>query len=204
MQSLIFKDFFHKGNQKTAYNLPERTNKPDRPYDACRLHGSLTLNKVAGNFHITAGKSLHFSGGHIHITSFFDEKPMNFTHRINRFSFGDTTSGIVHPLEGDEKIFTNSKYLPCLSFSFFPSFFLSPALPVFLYFLDLNSVHVAKNVLQFLLGSISAQYFIEVVPTDIETFMSQINTYQYSVKENIRPIGKFLCIEFFSSFYLFY
>lgn len=38
-------------------------------------------------------------------------------------------------------------------------------------------------------GGISAQYFIEVVPTDIQTFMSQINTYQYSVKENIRPIG---------------
>lgn len=114
LQSLIFKDIFHKGNQKTAYNLPERTNKPDRPYDACRLHGSLTLNKVAGNFHITAGKSLHFSGGHIHISSFFDERPMNFSHRINRFSFGDTTSGIVHPLEGDEKILTESKSLPLL------------------------------------------------------------------------------------------
>lgn len=37
----------------------------------------------------------------------------------------------------------------------------------------------------------SAQYFIEVVPTDVQTFMSQINTFQYSVKENIRPIGMF-------------
>jgi len=24
--------------------------------DGCRFHGSLTVNKVAGNFHITAGK----------------------------------------------------------------------------------------------------------------------------------------------------
>lgn len=106
---MIFKDILHKGNHQTAYNLPERTNKPNKPFDACRVHGSLTLNKVAGNFHITGGRSIQFSSGHIHISSFFDETPLNFTHRINRFSFGDATSGIVHPLEGDEKILTDSK-----------------------------------------------------------------------------------------------
>ena len=30
--------------------------KQDKPYDACRVHGSFEVNKVAGNFHITAGK----------------------------------------------------------------------------------------------------------------------------------------------------
>ena len=29
---------------------------PDTPTDGCRFHGSLEVNKVAGNFHITAGK----------------------------------------------------------------------------------------------------------------------------------------------------
>lgn len=38
-------------------------------------------------------------------------------------------------------------------------------------------------------GTTMAQYFIEVVPTDIYTFMSHIKTYQYSVKENTRPIS---------------
>ena len=33
-----------------------RRSTPEEPHDACRVHGSLTLNKVAGNFHITAGK----------------------------------------------------------------------------------------------------------------------------------------------------
>lgn len=101
---------------------------------------------MAGNFHITGGKSLHFPQGHVHISALFDETTHNFTHRINRFSFGDATAGIVHPLEGDEKILHES--------------------------------------------SMMAQYFIEVVPTDIETFMSHIKTFQYSVKENIRPIGE--------------
>lgn len=99
----------HKGSRQTAYNLPERSNKPNKPFDACRIHGSLTLNKVAGNFHITGGKSIQFASGHIHISNLFDSVPLNFSHRINRFSFGDATSGIVHPLEGDEKIFTESK-----------------------------------------------------------------------------------------------
>lgn len=108
-QRLIFKDILHRGSHQTAYNLPERTIKPTRPYDACRVHGSLTLNKVAGNFHITAGKSIQFASGHIHISNLFDDAPMNFSHRINRFSFGDANSGIVHPLEGDEKILEESE-----------------------------------------------------------------------------------------------
>ena len=33
-----------------------RNEKEDNPYDACRVHGSFEVNKVAGNFHITAGK----------------------------------------------------------------------------------------------------------------------------------------------------
>lgn len=105
----------HRGGHKTAYNLPERTRKPDKPFDACRVHGSLTLNKVAGNFHITAGKSIHFASGHLHISNMFDQVPMNFSHRIHRFSFGDATSGIVHPLEGDEKILNESKKSNCKS-----------------------------------------------------------------------------------------
>lgn len=145
LQDLIFKDILHKGNRQTAYNLPERSIKPNRPFDACRVHGSLTLNKVAGNFHITGGKSIQFASGHIHISNLFDETPLNFSHRINRFSFGDATSGIVHPLEGDEKVFKDSAMM--------------------------------------------GQYFIEVVPTDISAFLSELKTYQYSVKENIRPIS---------------
>lgn len=40
-----------------------------------------------------------------------------------------------------------------------------------------------------------AQYFIEVVPTDVESFMSNVKTFQYSVKENIRPIGELAALK---------
>jgi len=32
------------------------------------------------------------------------------------------------------------------------------------------------------------QYFVDVVPTEVNTFMSRLNTYQYSVKDHERPI----------------
>lgn len=124
--------------------LPARRHIPNRPHDACRIYGSLILNKVAGNFHITAGKSLNLPRGHIHISAFMSDRDYNFSHRIDRFSFGDSSPGIVHPLEGDE------------------------------YIIDSNMILY--------------QYFIEIVPTKVKTFLTSVDTYQYSVKELSRPI----------------
>ena len=86
-----------------------RRQQPSEPYDACRIHGTMSLNKVEGNFHITAGKSVPLLRGHAHLSGFMDEKEYNFTHRIDKFSFGKSHAGIVHPLEGDEKIAEKSK-----------------------------------------------------------------------------------------------
>ncbi|KAK9308350.1 hypothetical protein QLX08_001764 [Tetragonisca angustula] len=134
-----------KSNQVTLYSeMPKRTRQPSYPPNACRIHGSLNVNKVAGNFHVTAGKSLSFPMGHIHILTFMTDKDYNFTHRINKFSFGGPSPGIIHPLEGDEKIADNNMIL--------------------------------------------YQYFVEVVPTDIQTLLSTSRTYQYSVKDHQRPI----------------
>lgn len=97
-----------KSNQVTLHSeMPKRSHKPSYPSNACRVHGSFNVNKVAGNFHITAGKCLTLSRGHVHISPFMRAEDYNFTHRINRFSFGGPSPGIVHPLEGDEKIATD-------------------------------------------------------------------------------------------------
>ncbi|XP_075213136.1 endoplasmic reticulum-Golgi intermediate compartment protein 2 isoform X2 [Lycorma delicatula] len=141
-------DLLWKSGQTRFYgDLPKRNVEPMSPPDACRLHGSLILNKVAGNFHITAGKSLSLPRGHIHISAFMWDTEYNFTHRINRFSFGDPSPGIIHPLEGDEKI-TN------------------------------------ENMVLY-------QYFVEVVPTDVQTFLHHTSTYQYSVKDHLRLIDHY-------------
>ena len=85
-----------------------RTHKPSYPPDACRIYGTLSINKVAGNFHVTAGKSLTFPKGHVHFSGLIPHKEYNFTRRINQFSFGTPSPGIIHPLEGDEKVKTQS------------------------------------------------------------------------------------------------
>lgn len=140
------KDLLWRSSFSTYYgDLPARSEFPDRPYDACRIYGNLVLNKVAGNFHITAGKSISLPRGHIHISAFISDRDYNFTHRINQFSFGEPSPGIVHPLEGDELILQN--------------------------------------------GMTVVNYFIEVVPTTVKTFLNSISTYQYSVKELTRPIN---------------
>lgn len=89
--------------------MPKRRVNPNKQFDACRIYGSLILNKVAGNFHITAGRSIDLPRGHIHFSAFMSDTDYNFTHRINRLSFGDPSPGIVHPLEGDEYITYNRK-----------------------------------------------------------------------------------------------
>lgn len=144
--NVIFKDIVTQIDTEHSYSLPERRGVMNKPHDACRIYGELSLNKVAGNFHITGGKSIHLPQGHIHLASIFDFGGHNFSHRINRLSFGRQTRGIVHPLEGDEVIVTDS--------------------------------------------SVSIQYYIDVVQTDIYSFMSHQKTFQYSVKENTRPIGE--------------
>lgn len=134
-----------RSGQATLFgDMPKRSVTPSTPSDACRIFGSLILNKVAGNFHITAGHSLALPRGHIHISAFMSESDYNFTHRINRFSFGDPSPGIVHPLEGDEKI-------------------------------------TDRNTMLY-------QYFVDIVPTEVNTFLSRLSTYQYSVKDHDRPI----------------
>lgn len=81
------------------------------PPDACRITGELELNKVAGNFHITAGKSLSVPGGHIHLQQLFPIFAANFSHRIDKFFFGDPGPGIIHPLDSSIKITNNGNYV---------------------------------------------------------------------------------------------
>jgi len=132
------------GYSKLYADLPARQLVPDSEHDACRVHGSLNLNKVAGNFHVTAGKVLPIMGAHAHMTGFMEPRDYNFSHRIEKLSFGANHAGIVQPLEGDEKL------------------------------TDINLVNF--------------QYFIEVVPTEVSALTGRQTTYQYSVKEMVRPI----------------
>jgi len=137
-----------KENRKSMVNrdMPKREGpEPDYPYDACRVHGTVNLNKVAGNFHIIAGKSIPvIPRGHAHLSMMMDKSDHNFTHRIDHISFGDNVEGILYPLDGSE-ITTEYNY------------------------------H-------------TFQYFMQVVPTLVRTYRTNMDTYQFAVTEKNRQI----------------
>ena len=67
----------------------------------CNLSGYMTLNRVAGNFHIAMGEGVEQDGRHIH--SFVPEDAPNFnaSHTIHELSFGP---GNDSPLNGITKV----------------------------------------------------------------------------------------------------
>ena len=66
---------------------------------------SLTPRKVAGNFHFTTGESVYvIGGGHAHNSGIAPADKINFTHRIERLTFGDELPGISYPLDSTEQI----------------------------------------------------------------------------------------------------
>ncbi|XP_066933502.1 endoplasmic reticulum-Golgi intermediate compartment protein 2-like [Clytia hemisphaerica] len=86
--------------------IPEIDKKEfaDREPDACRIYGNVEVNKVAGNFHVTAGKSIPHPRGHAHLSSLVSELNYNFSHRIDLLSFGDPHPGLINPMDGDLQI----------------------------------------------------------------------------------------------------
>ncbi|KAI0134507.1 endoplasmic reticulum vesicle transporter-domain-containing protein [Xylariales sp. AK1849] len=64
------------------------------PGDSCRIYGSLDLNKVQGDFHITArGHGYAEFGEHL------DHNSFNFSHIVNELSFGPFYPSLVNPLD---------------------------------------------------------------------------------------------------------
>ncbi|MBN3306004.1 ERGI2 protein, partial [Amia calva] len=100
LQDVIFKTVL-KG-APTA--LPPREDVATQPPNACRIHGHLYVNKVAGNFHITVGKAIPHPRGHAHLAALVSHETYNFSHRIDHLSFGEEIPGIINPLDGTEKI----------------------------------------------------------------------------------------------------
>ncbi|KAI9323541.1 endoplasmic reticulum vesicle transporter-domain-containing protein [Dichotomocladium elegans] len=100
----------HREDQQKAINpkyLQEVINAASgKEYDegiaaemgACRILGSIYSSKIAANLHIT-------SKGHgYHSTVHTDHSVLNFTHRIDEFSFGKLYPNSVNPLDNSVEI----------------------------------------------------------------------------------------------------
>lgn len=69
--------------------------------EGCRISGDITINKVAGNIHISPGHSYQKNGAHIHdLMPFAGQKPFDMSHTIHRLAFGQEYPGMKNPLDG--------------------------------------------------------------------------------------------------------
>lgn len=71
--------------------------------EGCQVYGYLLVNKVAGNFHFSPGKSFQAGGAHVHDYALFKQAFFNMTHTVHALSFGQQFPGIVNPLDGVTK-----------------------------------------------------------------------------------------------------
>ena len=72
-------------------------------HEGCRVYGFVTVNKVAGNFHIAPGESSQGGFQHIHSTSMVPDD-VNVTHTIHSLAFGAAFPGQVNALDGHTEV----------------------------------------------------------------------------------------------------
>ena len=73
------------------------------PGEGCRVSGSMKVNKVAGNFHMTLGDSIVRDGAHIHQFVPSEAPGFNVSHTIHSLSFGNRyPSMAANPLDNGE------------------------------------------------------------------------------------------------------
>ncbi|KAI9224497.1 endoplasmic reticulum-golgi intermediate compartment protein 3 [Blastocladiella britannica] len=80
--------------QCIAEGYAEKLKQQDR--EGCLLYGHLSVNKVAGNFHLAPGRSFEQAGGDL--MSLLGRQ-FDFTHHIHQLTFGPVAKGISNPLD---------------------------------------------------------------------------------------------------------
>lgn len=83
-------------------NMPDLINTVGR--EGCRIHGLLTVNKVAGSFHIAPGFSYSENHVHIHDIRSLTSTKFNLSHSIKLLSFGATYPGQINPLDNVNRV----------------------------------------------------------------------------------------------------
>lgn len=84
--------------------MPQAGTSEGAELDSCRLHGAFEVKKLAGNFHITTGRSIPHPQGHAHLNMYVPREAVNYSHRIDHLSFGPPIKGVLNPLDAAYQI----------------------------------------------------------------------------------------------------
>ena len=95
---------FLEGTRDIVMPRANKGSENSAEMTACRLHGSFKVKKMAGNFHITTGRSIPHPQGHAHLNVYVPKEAINYSHRIDHLAFGPPIQGILNPLDSAYKI----------------------------------------------------------------------------------------------------
>lgn len=93
---------FRRAKAAKKFSKTKKMHHPNSP--ACRLYGSMKVNKVQGDFHIT-GKNFAYAD---YDRSMLTRDGLNFSHVIDEFSFGEYYPKLENPLDGVAAIIDTS------------------------------------------------------------------------------------------------
>ena len=92
-------------NATQCLHDPTNPHAVYKPGEGCRITGSITVNKVAGNIHISQGTSVIQDGRHIHQFNPAEAPNFNISHTIHGLSFGESFPGMnPNPLVAGQSI----------------------------------------------------------------------------------------------------
>lgn len=94
--------------EKIAQCVAERwlENIEEQKNEGCKIYGTLQVAKISGNFHFAPGKSFQKDHMHMHDMLALRQEEYNVSHVIRRLSFGADYPGIVNPLDGTSKSYS--------------------------------------------------------------------------------------------------
>mmetsp|Transcript_7812 Transcript_7812/g.14539 ORF Transcript_7812/g.14539 Transcript_7812/m.14539 type:complete len:411 (-) Transcript_7812:112-1344(-) len=88
-------------------------------HEGCRLTGYLNVTRVAGNFHLSPGRTRDIQSVHVYDLGAFSDGKFNISHSIHTLSFGEAFPGSQNPLDGINKIFDQTSKVKIGMFQYF-------------------------------------------------------------------------------------
>ena len=110
-ESRSLKDFPVIENLHSLVLPNAATEDPNIKKNSCRIYGAMKVKRVASNFHITVGRSIAHPQGHAHLNIMVPREAINFSHRIDHFSFGPPVHGAINPLDSTLKLTHDKNYM---------------------------------------------------------------------------------------------
>ncbi|KAF3760601.1 DUF1692-domain-containing protein [Cryphonectria parasitica EP155] len=95
-------DIVRLGTKRAKWAKTPKVKGGANNADSCRIFGSLDLNKVQGDFHVTAR-----GHGYLEFGEHLDHSNFNFSHIVNELSFGGFYPSLENPLDRTVNIAAN-------------------------------------------------------------------------------------------------